>query len=66
MPREKVRDGTRLTRRYDPAKSAYQRVLDCPGISLETKDKLKKRFWKLNPRKLILEITRLGRKLSEK
>lgn len=64
--KEKVRHGTRLTRRYDLAKSAYQRVSDCPDIQPRVKEQLKKRFRKLNPRKLLLEITRLGRKLSEK
>ena len=64
--KEKVRNGTRLTRRYDKAKTAYQRVLDCPEIKPEVKEKLKKRFLKLNPKRLLLEITRLGRKLAEK
>lgn len=64
--KEKVRNGTRLTRRYDKAKTAYQRVLAYPETSEEVKKKLRKRFLKLNPRKLLLEITRLGRKLAEK
>lgn len=63
---EKVRNGTRLTRRYDKAKTAYQRVLLCPGIEAEAKEKLKRRFLKLNPKRLLLDITRLGRKLGEK
>lgn len=64
--KEKVRNGTRLTRRYDKAKTAYQRVLECSEISQEAKGKLKERFLKLNPKRLILEITRLGRKLTKK
>ena len=64
--KEKVRNGTRLTRRYDKPKTAYQRVLKCKEISKETKKTLTKRFLKLNPRKLLLEITKLGRKLAEK
>lgn len=63
---EKVRNGTRLTRRYDKAKTAYQRVLLSPEISKKTKQNLEKRFLKLNPKRLLLEITRLGRKLGEK
>lgn len=63
---EKVRNGTRLTRRYDRAKTAYQRVLECEEISRKTKEKLTKRFLKLNPKRLLLEITRLGRKLTKK
>lgn len=64
--KEKVRNGTRLTRRYDKPKTAYQRVLEYPGINPEVKKKLKKRFLKLNPKRLLLDITRLGRKLTEK
>lgn len=64
--KEKVRNGTRLTRRYDKAKTAYQRVLEYPETTRETKEKLKQRFLKLNPKRLLLEITRLGRKLVKK
>lgn len=64
--KEKVRNGTRLTRRYDKPQTAYQRVLDCLDIDPATKQQLKKRFWKLNPKRLLLEITRLGRKLAKK
>ncbi len=63
--KEKVRHGTRLTRRYDPAATAYQRVLAHPSIDPEIKRKLEQRFLKLNPKRLILEINRLGRKLSK-
>lgn len=64
--KEKVRNGTRLTRKYDQTKTAYQRVLLCGEISPETKEKLTKRFLSLNLKKLLLEITRLGRKLTKK
>lgn len=64
--KEKVRNGTRLTRRYDKAKTAYQRVLECGEISQEVKERLSKRFLKLNPKRLLLDITRLGRKLTKK
>ncbi|MEK6967276.1 MAG: hypothetical protein AABX51_01455 [Nanoarchaeota archaeon] len=64
--KEKVRNGTRLTRRYDVPKTACQRVLSCPEIPEINKQKLRDRFQKLNPKKLILEITRLGQKLAEK
>ncbi len=63
--KEKVRNGTRLTRRYDTPKTAYQRVVEYPGTGEEVKKKLKKRFLKLNPRRLLLDITRLGRKLAK-
>lgn len=64
--KEKVRNGTRLTRRYDKAKTAYQRVLLCEEITKETNQNLEKRFLTLNPKRLLLEITRLGRKLAKK
>lgn len=64
--KEKVRNGARVTRRYDKPQTAYQRVMECLEIDLEVKKKLKQRFLKLNPRKLLLEITRLGRKLAKK
>ena len=61
----KVRDGARVTRTYDKAQTAYQRLLKRKDISFETKEKLRVRYKKLNPKKLLLEITRLGKKLSE-
>lgn len=64
--KEKVRNGTRLTRRYDKPRTAYQRGLECQDVDPETKRQLAKRFRRLNPRKLLLEITRLGRKLAKK
>lgn len=62
----KVRDGARVTRKYDKALTAYQRVLKRKDIPKETKQKLRERYKKLNPKKLLLEITSLGKKLSEK
>lgn len=64
--KEKVRNGTRLTRRYDKPKTAYQRVLEYPETSFAVKKKLRERFLKLNPKELLLEITRLGRRLARK
>lgn len=62
----KVRDGARVTRRYDKALTAYQRVLKRKDIPAETKQKLRERYKRLNPKKLLLEITALGKKLSER
>lgn len=62
----KVRDGAKVTRIYDTPLTAYQRVLKRKDISKETKDKLRQRYRKLNPKRLILEITFLGKKLSER
>lgn len=62
----KVRNGTRVTRRYDKPKTAYQRVLSRPEITREGKQSLRARFRRLNPKRLLLEITRLGRKLASR
>ena len=63
--KEKVRDGARVTRRYDKPKTAYQRVLEHLEIEESVKKKLRKRFLKLNPKTLLQEITALGEKLRE-
>lgn len=62
----KVRDGAKVTRKYSVAKTAYQRILERSDIEESIKKKLTERFLKLNPKRLILEITKLGIKLSEK
>src|SRR3989344_2612417 len=62
----KVRDGAKVKRIYDTPLTAYQRVLKRKDILKETKQKLRKRYRKINPKKLLLEITNLGKKLSEK
>lgn len=64
--KEKVRHGTRLTRRYDQPKTAYQRVLADPTIEETIKKQLRKRFCRLNPKKLLMEITAIGKKLRKK
>jgi len=61
----KVRDGAKVTRKYDIAQTAYQRVLKSNEISKEIKQQLRVRYQKLNPKKLLLKITRLGKKLSK-
>ena len=63
--KEKVRNGTRLTRRYQKTKTAYQRILERPEIDERIKKALRERFLTLNPLKLIREITELGQKLSK-
>lgn len=60
----KTRNGAHVTRRYGKAKTAFQRVLESPDISDEIKETLKERFLKRNPRRLLLEINVLSRKLN--
>lgn len=62
--KEKVRNGAHVTRRYGKAKTAYQRVLESSDIPDEVKQNLTERFLSLNPRKLILEINALARKVN--
>ena len=45
----KERIGSRRIRRYDTAKTAYQRVLEHPGISLDVKQRLEEKYATLNP-----------------
>lgn len=62
----KVRNGARVTRIYDTPLTAYQRVLKRKDIPGETKQKLRIRYKKLNPKRLLLEITNLGKKLAKR
>jgi hypothetical protein len=59
----KTRDGARVTRKYDKPKTAYQRILEREDIPKKRKRQLTERFLKLNPKRLILRITELGKKL---
>lgn len=60
---EKIRDGSRITRRYDTATTAYQRVLDYPGIPEPVKAQLRAKYATLNLRQLKAEVERRQRKL---
>ena len=62
----KIRDGAKVTRKYDKALTAYQRVLKRKDIAKETKQNLRERYKKLNPKRLLLKITGLGRKASKR
>lgn len=56
---EKVRIGSKYKRKYDRAKTAYQRVLDHSDVGSEIKDKLKQKHETLNPLLLKNEVDRL-------
>ena len=53
---EKKRVGARKVKRYDKAKTPYQRVLESEEVSKEIKEKLRKHYVTLNPIKLRNEI----------
>jgi len=61
----KERNGARVRKRYDVAKTPYQRLIECSQVDKETKKRLKKRYSELNPAALKLEITRLQHQLME-
>lgn len=56
--KSKVRVGGRIRRRYDKAKTPYQRVIESDEISQEAKDELRQVHDSLNPAKLKREIDR--------
>lgn len=59
---EKIRTGSKVTKKYDRAKTPYQRVLDS-SIEQEDKKRLKEQYATLNPVALKDEITRLQNQL---
>lgn len=57
--REKKRVGAKIIRKYDPAKTPYQRIMECPEVSKERKKRLKKLYESLDP-------VQLKKKIDEK
>lgn len=55
---EKTRVGAKIKRRHDTPRTPYQRVLECPEVSEETKEKLRKLYATLDPVKLKKAIER--------
>ena len=54
----KSRQGAKVTRRYDAARTPYRRVLDSPAITAEAKEALTRTFLELNPVELQRAIGR--------
>jgi hypothetical protein len=63
--REKTRVGSRVTRRYDPPMTPFQRVLAHPAISTVTKRQLSDLYQTLNPAQLIRSLARLQQQLFD-
>ena len=59
----KERIGSKVKKKYDQAKTPYQRVMLSEDVSEENKERLRKEYVKLNPAHLKREITRLQNKL---
>lgn len=52
----KHREGAKVTKRYDRAKTPYQRTLDAPDVSDEAKRRLAEQYEQLNPAALLRQI----------
>jgi hypothetical protein len=56
---EKIRQGSRVTKRYDKARTPYRRVLESNQVPETCKKKLRDQYQKLNPAELHRHILRL-------
>ena len=61
---EKIRNGTKVTKRYDTPKTPYTRVLQSNKIPKAVKDKLRRYYEKLNPAELKRRIEKLQKMLA--
>ena len=61
----KQRDGAKVKKRYDEAKTPYRRLLDDGSISQSSKVRLKEEYNSLNPAQLNREIESLRKKLYQ-
>lgn len=59
----KGKDGSKNVRKYDSAKTPYQRIIDCSKISKHVKEKIRKKYLDLNPAELKRKIDDLQDKL---
>jgi len=59
----KIRDGSKVTKKYDKAKTPFRRVLEYKGIDDKIKARLRYRYDRLNPADLKRKITKLQDKL---
>ena len=59
----KTRTGSKVTKKYDTPRTPFQRVIESPHISVDTKEVLKKQYAALNPAALKRAITELQDKL---
>ncbi len=61
----KVRVGSKVTKKYDTAKTPYQRLLESSNIIDTAKRKLKEQYECLNPAELYRQIVRLQEQLID-
>jgi hypothetical protein len=55
----RTRDGAKVTKKYDKAKTPYQRIMNSPQVLEEIKSKLKNEFESLDPVFLLAELKKL-------
>lgn len=60
---EKVREGSKVKKRYDKPRTPYRRLLESPEVDELSKRKLRRQYAKLNPAQLMRDINRIQRKL---
>ena len=60
---EKIRQGSRVRKRYDQARTPYRRVLESKQVTDACKKKLREEYRKLNPAELNRQIRRLEEEL---
>ena len=61
---EKTRDGARVTKRYHPPLTPFQRVLAHPAVASATKDALATQFAQLDPVALLHDIRQAQTRLA--
>lgn len=61
--KEKIRHGSRVTKRYDLAQTPFRRLLDSPQLSQSAKAQMRRRFRSLNPAQLHRQIVQLQEQL---
>jgi len=59
----KTRRGSKITKKYDTAKTPYRRVLECDDIDDKIKERLKAKYESLNPAELKRKLSVLQEKL---
>lgn len=63
--KSKQRDGARVRKTYDAARTPFRRVLESESVAEQIKSRLERQFESLNPAELKREIERLQLKLSQ-
>jgi len=63
---ERKRFGSKIVKKFDEAKTPYQRIIKSDDISQEVKDILNRKYDELNPVVLRREIDRIKKKIFKK